>query len=221
MRCLIFLPMLLAAAPARADQDTQYWTAYQVSGPVAGKLLIQADLAVRASDRSRGLSQIDAVVVLGTPISKRFALYGGYVRSLRYTPGVPTPVEERLRAQLSGDLGSLAGGAIALRLRGEMRWRNDAADTAWRGRAQVKWTRPFRTGGATALVLAHETYVNANRADWVSTKGIDRMRHSIGVSTPLGDRLRVEAGYLNQHRFVRRGPDLGEHVAQVALSWSL
>jgi hypothetical protein len=46
------------------------------------------------------------------------------------------------------------------------------------------------------------------------------MRNSLSVSAPLGRHFAVEAGYLNQYRFVRGGPDSMDHVLTLALSAS-
>jgi hypothetical protein len=47
------------------------------------------------------------------------------------------------------------------------------------------------------------------------------MRSLMTVSAPLSKTLSGEAGYMNQHSFVRRGPDGSDHVAYFALSLSL
>jgi hypothetical protein len=47
------------------------------------------------------------------------------------------------------------------------------------------------------------------------------MRNLIAINTPLSKSITVEVGYLNQHGFVRGGPDTSDHVASVSLSLSL
>ena len=47
------------------------------------------------------------------------------------------------------------------------------------------------------------------------------MRNLIAINTPLSKNITAEVGYLNQHGFVRGGPDTSDHVASVSLSLSL
>lgn len=214
--------LALVAAPslARADEDAQGWVNLSAAGRVAGPVLMQADASIRSSDAADGLAQIDLALVLGREIAPGVELYGGYVRSLRYSRTAPTTVENRPRVQLNADLLTIAGGALDLRWRGEMRMREDIPnDTAWRTRVQLRWVRPFRHGGRTALVLGHESFVNFNRTRFAAP-GYDRMRNFALIRLPLTREVRMEVGYLNQHRFVRGGRDLSEHNAQFNLGWS-
>jgi hypothetical protein len=182
-------------------------------------VLLQADASIRSSDASDGLHQIDLALVLGTEVAPGVQLYGGYVRSLRYSRTARTTVENRPRVQLVADLGALAGGRLDLRWRGEMRMREDQPGTAWRTRAQVRWARPFRRGGKTALVLGHESFLNFNSTSF-ARPGYDRARNFALIRFPLLKDVRGEIGYLNQHRFVRGGRDLSEHNAQLSLGWA-
>jgi hypothetical protein len=47
------------------------------------------------------------------------------------------------------------------------------------------------------------------------------MRNLIALSTPLSKKVSIEAGYMNQHGFVRGGPDTSDHVASFSLSLNL
>jgi hypothetical protein len=47
------------------------------------------------------------------------------------------------------------------------------------------------------------------------------MRSLISISVPLSKQLTGEAGYMNQHGFVRGGPDTDDHIAYFALSLSV
>ncbi len=202
-----------------ADEDIQAWHNFSLGGRVHGALLVQADASIRVSDASDGLHQIDLAIVGGTQIADGVQLYAGYVRSLRYSRTALTTVENRPRVQLNADLGPIAGGRVALRWRGEMRMREDLPGIGWRTRAQLRWTRPVRTGGKTALVLGHESFFNFNRTRFTNP-GYDRARNFVAISFPLIADVKGEIGYLNQHRFVRDGRDLSEHNAQVSLGWT-
>jgi len=74
--------------------------------------------------------------------------------------------------------------------------------------------------GKTALVVSNESFFNLNTTAFQRQDGLDRMRTFIGVNTPLVKHIAIEAGYLNQHGFVRNGPDTDDHVLSVALNAS-
>jgi hypothetical protein len=46
------------------------------------------------------------------------------------------------------------------------------------------------------------------------------MRNLIAISTPLSKKIAVEIGYLNQHGFVRGGPDSSDHVLSASIGVS-
>jgi hypothetical protein len=47
------------------------------------------------------------------------------------------------------------------------------------------------------------------------------VRNLVTVSTPLTKTLSGELGYMNQHGFVRGGPDTSDNIAYFGLSLSL
>ena len=55
-------------------------------------------------------------------------------------------------------------------------------------------------------------------ASWPST---DRVRNLVTVSTPLTKALSGEIGYMNQHGFVKNGPDTSDNVAYFGLALNL
>lgn len=101
----------------------------------------------------------------------------------------------------------------------EQRRRDGVDGTGWRLRPYAKLSLPLK--GKTALNLSNETFFNLNRNSFQKQSGLDRMRNLVSISTPLGKTLTGEAGYLNQHGFVRGGEDTSDHVAYFALSLSL
>src|SRR2546421_45386 len=69
--------------------------------------------------------------------------------------------------------------------------------------------------------LSNETFLNFNTTAFQKQVGLDRMRNLIAINTPLSKRITAEIGYLNQHGFVRGGPDTSDHVASISLSLNL
>jgi hypothetical protein len=133
-----------------------------------------------------------------------------------------TMMEHWAREQVTFDsFATFGGGRFNGPIRLEQRWRSGLGGTGRRVRPYLKYSLPFHKGGKTALVLSSEPFFDLNTTSFQRTRGLDRMRSYIGISTPLAKTLTVEAGHLNQHASVRGGPDNDDHVASVALNLSL
>jgi hypothetical protein len=75
--------------------------------------------------------------------------------------------------------------------------------------------------GKTALNLSSEPFFNLNTTPFQKRTGLDRVRNLVTVSTPLTKALSGEIGYLNQHGFVKNGPDTSDNVAYFGLALNL
>ena len=215
---------LLAAVSthAFAAHDSQLWTTQVVNVKLGDKWRAQEELVERFSDNRNGLYEIESNTVLGYRISKAVTVWGGYTHDPQYSSGHFTVMEQRAREQVTFDnVAKLGPGKLSFRMRTEQRWRDNAAGTGWRARPYVKYSIPLAKGSKTSLVLSNETFLNLNTTSFQKQGGLDRMRNLIAISTPLSKRLTAEVGYLNQHGFVRGGPDTSDHVASLSLSLSL
>jgi hypothetical protein len=105
-------------------------------------------------------------------------------------------------------------------VRTEERWREGISGTGWRLRPYIKAVMPIANKGKTTLVVSNESFFNLNSVSFQKVTGLDRMRTFVGVNTPLVKHVALEAGYLNQHGFVRNGPDNDDHVLSVAINAS-
>ena len=94
------MAMLLAAAPARAEEDAQLWTAIAATGPVRGELGLFAYAEVRAGNDVSRPSQTVLGIGAGWDRSPRFSLYGGYLLTTTRLAG-PNLREHRLWQQAS------------------------------------------------------------------------------------------------------------------------
>lgn len=224
-RSMIIAAALLSAAvsaPAFASHDQQLWTTQVVNVKLGDKWRVQQELVERFSDNRNGLYEIESNTLLGYRLNQAVTVWGGYTRDPQYSAGNFTVMEQRLREQVTFDnVAKLGPGKLSLRVRGEQRWRNNVAGTGWRLRPYVKYSVPLGKGSKTSLVLSNETFLNLNTTTFQRQDGLDRMRNLIGISTPLSKRLTAEIGYLNQHGFVRGGPDSSDHVASISLSLNL
>ena len=210
----------LAATPALAVSDDQVWTTASVSVKFDDHWRVSQELVGRFSDRRDGLYEIESNTMLGYKLDKVVTLWAGYTHDPQYSGGDFTVLEHRVREQVSFDgFAELDGGKLSARVRMEQRWRDGVSGTAWRVRPYVKWSVPVK--GKVALNLSNEMFVNLNRTPFQARTGIERMRNLATFSAPLTKTLTGEAGYMNQHGFVRNGPDTSDNIAYFALSLSL
>lgn len=211
---------LVPSTGAHASHDSQVWTTQVVNVKFADKWRLQEEVVERFSDSRHGLYEIESNTLLGYRLSKVTTLWGGYTHDPQYSGGHFTVMEQRLREQVTFDgFAKLGPGKLSARLRVEQRWRDGIGGTGWRLRPFLKYSVPVH--GKTLLNLSTEPFVDLNTTGFQRTPGLDRVRNLISISTPLAKSLTGEAGYLNQHGFVRGGEDSSDHVAYFAVSLSL
>jgi hypothetical protein len=211
---------LVPSTGAHASHDSQVWTTQVVNVKFADKWRLQEEVVERFSDSRHGLYEIESNTLLGYRLNKVTTLWGGYTHDPQYSGGHFTVMERRLREQVTFDgFAKLGPGKLSARLRVEQRWRDGIGGTGWRLRPFLKYSVPVH--GKTLLNLSTEPFVDLNTTGFQRTPGLDRVRNLISISTPLAKSLTGEAGYLNQHGFVRGGEDSSDHVAYFAVSLSL
>lgn len=217
--------LLLAAAAStpsvvEARSDDQLWTTASATVKLSDHWRLSQELTTRFSDNRHGLYEVESNTLLGYRLNKVVTLWAGYTHDPQYAGGDFTVMEHRAREQVTFDnVAKLGPGKLSLRMRAEQRWRDGVDGTGWRLRPYAKWSLPLK--GKLALNLSNETFVNLNRTPFQARTGVDRMRNLISLSGPLAKGLNGEAGYMNQHGFVRHGPDTSDHIAYFAVSLSL
>ncbi len=220
MRLLLAFPLIALAAPAWAqtETDTQVWTTVSGSTELAEGVALTLEGVARFGDDADGIYEAEFGGWLEFDAGGGVTVSTGYVRVPGYSNGDLTKMEDRPRQQIAFPLAAFGGGKLSGRVRLEERLRRDG-EIGLRLRPQIKYSLPLRAGGKTALVLSHESFVELNDTDWGQVSGYARMRNAIGVKTPLNDVISIEAGYLNQYNFGRKGAhDEMAHVATVSLS---
>lgn len=225
MRFSVIIPLGLAAialpSSGQARDDAQLWTTGSATIRLSDNLRLSQEVTARFSDNRDGLYEIESNTLLGYRVSPKVTIWAGYTHDPNYSAGHFTVMEHRAREQVTVDnFAKIGRGSLSGRVRLEQRWREGVDGTGWRVRPYVKYSLPFREGHKTALVLSHESFVNLNNTPFQQTDGLDRMRNLIAVSTPVAKNISAEIGYLNQHAFVRGGPDTNDHVASFTLSFS-
>jgi len=208
------------STPAQARDDRQLWTSVGATVKLDGDWRLSHDVVGRFSDNRGGLYEIEAATLIGYKLGDTVTLAAGYVHNPQYADGDFTVLERRAREQVNFDnLAKIGSGTLSARLRMEQRWRDGVDGTAWRARPFLRWSMPLV--GKSKLLLSNETFFNLNSTSFQSQDGLDRMRNLAAISVPLSKEISAEAGYLNQHFFVRGVPDNTDHVASLSLSFSL
>jgi len=209
-----------AATPAFAASDSQIWTNGSATVKLSDHWRLQQEFTGRFSDKRDGLYEIESNTLLGYRLDKMVTVWAGYTHDPQYAGGDFTVMEHRAREQVTFDgLAKIGKGKLNARLRLEQRWRNGVDGTGWRVRPYLKYSLPI--AGKTALNLSTEPFFNLNTTSFQKQSGLDRVRNLVTISTPLTKTLSGEAGYMNQHGFVRGGPDTSDNIAYFGLSLSL
>ena len=209
-----------AAAATVPENDTQFWAQASASVKLNDQWKLSQEVTTRISDNRNGLYEVEMVSMVNYRIAKNVTLAAGYVRDPQYVEGDFSIMEQRAREQVTVDnLAKIAGGSVSVRMRLEQRWRENLDGTGWRARPFVKYSLPLRV--KVSLVLSSEPFVNLNKTAFQARDGLERVRNFAGFNVPLAKNLTAEVGYLNQHGFVRNGPDTSDNVGSFSLSLSL
>ena len=217
---LAALVALTPSAASAATSDSQLWTNAAANVKFSDKWRLQEEMTVRFSDNRNGLYELESNTLLGYRLNKVVTLWAGYTHNPQYSSGDFTIMEHRAREQVTIDgFAKLGGGKLNARVRMEQRWRHNLDGTGWRLRPYLKYSLPI--AGKTALNLSTEPFFNHNTTAFQKQSGLDRVRNLVTISTPLSKTLSGEAGYMNQHGFVRGGPDTSDNIAYVGVALSL
>lgn len=219
LAALLFL--LSGSTAAQAGEDSQVWTGSNLTVKLNDRWRLSQEVTMRFSDNRNGLYEVESNSLIGYRFGKTATFWAGYTHDPLYSGGHLTAMEQRAREQVTIDnVAKLGPGTISLRLRTEQRWRDTGNGTGWRARPFVRYSIPLQKGAHTALIFTSEAFVDLNRTSFQTVRGLERVRNLVGVSTPLFTHATLEVGYLNQHGFVRNGPDTSDNVASVALNFA-
>jgi hypothetical protein len=211
----------LLPAQAAARSDTQLWTTGSVTVNVSDRVRVAEEVVLRVSDRRDGLYEVENTLLASYKLADGIWAGAGYVHNPQYDAGDFTVLERRAREQIGYDNFATIGRAkLSARLRLEQRWRDGVGGTGWRTRPFVRMTVPLGDKGAPSLLLSNETFFNLNSVSFQAQDGLDRMRTAATLQIPVMKGVNAEVGYLNQHRFVRGGPDNDDHVANLAIAFT-
>jgi hypothetical protein len=215
--------LVAAAMPApalAAKSDTQLWTNENVTVKLGDHWRVSEEVAVRWSDNRHGLYEVESNTLLGYRLNKVVTVWAGYTHNPQYSAGSFAVTEHRAREQVTFDGFAMLGkGKLSGRIRLEQRWRNHVEGAGSRLRPYLRYSLPI--AGKTALNLSTEPFLNFNITPFQKRTGLERIRNLITISTPLTKTLSGELGYMNQHGFVKGGPDTSDNIAYFGLALSL
>ncbi|MES2441311.1 MAG: DUF2490 domain-containing protein [Pseudomonadota bacterium] len=194
--------------------DEQLWLQTNGSVELSEQDKVTLEAIARFSDRARGFSHAEAGILYTRKLASGVELSFGYRHVGDWDRGVALPNEERLRQMVLVPLGS----GFGVRLRSEQRFHSSGGAVGFRLRPRIGYETRLGSGGLK-LFATQEHFVNVNTTGWGQRGGYERMRNAVGVSVPLGGKLRGEVGYLNQYRFGRAGRrDQMDHALTVTLN---
>jgi hypothetical protein len=210
--------VVLAVPVARAQVvDEQLWSQANAIVALSQQDSVTLESIARFGDAADGLAHTEFGGFFTHKPSKRVELALGYRHVQDYDHGRPVPNEERLRQMVTVALGAGLSG----RLRFEQRFSSGGPAIGLRLRPRLGLDLPLSQGGLR-LFATQEHFWNLNRTGWGQRRGYERVRHTLGLSFPLGEKLRADAGYLNEFRpgsGARR--DSLTHAATLALNLTL
>jgi len=214
MRALLALPLLLAGAPAWAQQtDDQLWLQASSVMRVGAHEEATVESIARFGDRAKGLAHTEIGGLFAWKLGK-VELAIGYRHVEDFVGDRTLPNEERIRQHVIVPLGA----GFATRVRLEQRFNSSGPEIGHRVRGQLRFNTDL-IRGRLGLFATHETFLNLNTTDWGQRSGIERVRANIGLGVPIGRQLRGEIGYLNQYRFGRGGArDQMDHAMTIGLT---
>lgn len=211
----------LTSSEAQAKSDFQQWTTLSATFKLTDRFRLSNELVVRFSDNRNGLYEVENSLLLGYKINDHVTAWAGYVHDPNYAAGDFTVMERRAREQVTFDnIAKIGKASVSARIRLEQRWRDHVDGTAWRMRPYAKVGIPLGGKKAPTLTLSEELFVNLNNTSYQTTDGLERARTAAALSLPVTTQIKLEAGYLNQHRFVRGAPDLDDNVLTGGIGFS-
>ncbi len=218
LAALLGAATLLAALPARAEDDVQAWGAVTASGAVRGDLFVWLEAQARLTDDVGGGTQILLRPAIGARIARDAHAVAGYAYVRTDPAGGTLTNEHRPWQQVQfAPLRTGSGAPLVIsRTRLEQRMVEGRDGTAWRLRQFVRLQVPLGRPGGVQAVATTEGFFHLNSTRWGVRDGVDQWRTFVGVGFPVLPRARLEPGYLNQ-RVVRPGDDRVNHVLSATL----
>ena len=204
---LSFFSVICVAFPlsgSATENDAGAWTvfsttdAFQSDGQNS-RWHYWFDAQARYFDLGSGVNQWLARPGIGYQISDNVKAWAGYARFRARNSAGDVADENRYWQQVDWTAGRWNGGRISMRVRLEQRSVSVGDDVGLVFRYRAKYVRPIGENGSTSLIVAIEPFVDLRDTDWGGESGLGQNRVLVGFGQRFGDRLSIEAGYMNQY----------------------
>ena len=213
---LFALTLALAATPALAEDDLHLWQTLTVNHEISSKVRATADITIRSRE-NRAAYDIENSAMVGYRLNRHVTVWAGFVFDPTFIQSPVRVNEMRLRQQVSFDnVAHIGKVSLGGRVRLEYRWRSGISGTAWRLRPQFKLSLPLR--GKASLSFTHEDFLDLDTSSFQPVRGLERMRNAVSVTLPLGRKLGLDVGYLNQQVYFTNKPRNVDHVFTTGLT---
>lgn len=213
----LFTSGTVATLGAQGD-DTQLWSLNVVQGRFGSRGLWYAEVQPRISDDISRRGQLLLRPAVGLRLNSRVDALFGYAYVRTDPLEARTIKEHRLWQQLQWTAVDRPGGLrIGGRSRLEQRVVEGDHDLGWRLRQQIRAQHPLTRGrGAPSAVLWTEPFLQLDDTRWGARSGFDQWRTFAGIAIPVGDKLTVEPGYMQQ-RVAQPGRDRINDIVSINL----
>lgn len=202
------------AAPAHANEnDFNIWTGQFIVVDLDddGDWFVRGEAQERFTNDADRLGQLLLRSLIGYRINDAVSIGGGYAYILTDPIGPVALNEHRFYQELNVRLIDKGGLTLDSRTRLEQRLFEEGDGTSWRFRNFVQLRLPISKNNK--LVAYTEPFIELNETAF-QRGGLSVWRNFAGVSVPLGERIEMVPGYLNQTVF-RDGEDRMDHIANV------
>lgn len=215
VRLLLVSALLIMPAPAlAAEEDGNLWLGQFATINASDKVFIRLEAQERFTNDAERLGQLLLRSLVAYRISPKASVGAGYAYVLTDPVGPVKLNEHRTYQEFNLRLLATEGGTtLDARTRLEQRSFEERGGTDWRVRQFVQLRVPISE--KNRLVLFTEPFLDLSEGP-VQRGGLSLWRNFAGAAIPIGKRIEVVPGYLNQY-VVRDGRDRIDHTANVNL----
>ena len=215
MAAIAASPFAMLASPASAqEEDFNVWAAQVVNIEAGEGVRIRLEAQERFTDDASRLGQLLLRPAIGYQVNDDLSVYGGYAYVLTQPEGGAESNEHRFFQEVTIRLIDTGSISVSSRNRLEQRTWEETDGTALRYRNQIALRA--KISAKNNLVLYTEPFIGLNTAGF-QRDGVGVWRNFVGISVPLGEKVSLTPGYLNQYSF-RPGEDRSQHIANVSVS---
>lgn len=210
----LLLLMSFSSPLSAQENDFNVWTAQVVTIEPSEDLKIRLEAQERFTDDASRLGQLLLRPAVGYQITDGISIFGGYAYIMTDPAGPAQTNEHRFFQEVNLRLVKTDNISVTSRNRLEQRTWEETDGTALRYRNQIALRA--KISEQNNLVIYTEPFIGLNTAGF-QRDGVGVWRNFVGVSVPLGKKISMTPGYLNQHSF-RPGEDRSQHIVNVSLS---